>query len=47
MWWASAMSSDASGTVSEIKKEQPLAESTHCRNHILNLAITYACKINL
>ena len=33
----SAMSSEASGAVSVIKKEQPLAEYTHCRNHILNL----------
>ena len=41
---ASSMSSKASGAVSVVKKEQPLAEYTHCRNHILNLAISYACK---
>ena len=41
---ASAMGSEASGAVSVIKKEQPLAEYTHCRNHILNLVISYACK---
>ena len=38
------MSSEASGAVSVIKKEQPLAEYTHCRNHILNIAISYACE---
>ena len=41
---ASAMSSKASGAVSVIRKEQPLPEYTHCRNHKLNLAISYACK---
>ena len=35
------MSSEASGV---IRKEQPLAEYTHCRNHILNLAISCTCK---
>ena len=39
---ASPMSSEASGAVSVIKKEEPLAEYTHCRNYILNLAISYA-----
>ena len=38
------MSSEALGALSVIKKEQPLAEYTHCRNYILNLAISYACK---
>ena len=38
------MGSEASGPVSVINKEEPLAEYTHCRNHILNLAISYACK---
>ena len=33
---ASAMSSEASGAVSVIKREQPLAEYTHCRKHISN-----------
>ena len=36
------MSTEASEAVSVIKKEQPVAEYTHCRNHIL--AITYTCK---
>ena len=41
----SAMSSQASGAASVIKKEnQPLTEYTDCRNHILNLAISYVCK---
>ena len=40
----SAMSSEASGAVSVIKKQQPLEEYTHCRNYILNLAISYAFK---
>ena len=30
--------------MSVIKKEQPVAEYTRCRNHILNLAISYPCK---
>ena len=34
----------ASGVVSVIKKGQPLAEYTEYRNHILNLATSYACK---
>ena len=38
------MSSETSGAVSVIKKEQPLVEYTHCRNHLLDLAISYACK---
>ena len=41
---ASAMSSDRCGAVSVLKKEQPLAEYPHCRNHILNLSIYFACK---
>ena len=41
---ASAMSSEASGAVSVIKKEQPLAVYTQYRNHTLNLAMSYACK---
>ena len=36
------MSTEASEAVSVIKKEQPAAEYTHCRSHIL--AITYTCK---
>ena len=38
------MSTEASGVVSVIKKEGPLAEYAHCRNHISNLAISYTCK---
>ena len=38
------VSSEASGAASLIKKKQLLAEYTHCRNRILNLAISYACK---
>ena len=41
---ASAMNSEASGAVSLIKKEQSLAEYTHCRKVTLSLAISYACK---
>ena len=41
---ASATISEASRAISLIKKEKPLAEYAHCRNHILNLAISYACK---
>ena len=38
------MGREASGAISVKKMEQPLAECTHCQNHILNLAISYACK---
>ena len=38
------MSSDRCGAVSVLKKEQPLAEYPHCKNHILNLSIYFACK---
>ena len=41
---ASAISSDRCGTVSVLKKEPPLAEYTHCKNHILSLAIRFACE---
>ena len=41
---ASAMSSDRCGAVPVLKKEQPLAGYTHCRNHILNLSVCFACK---
>ena len=44
----SAMSIEASGAISVIKKEQPLvAEFTHCQNHVLNLAISLRVKISL
>ena len=38
------VSGTSSGTASVINKQQPLAEYTHCKNHILNLAISFACK---
>ena len=37
---ASAMTSEASGAVSKIKKEQPLAEYTDYWNHITNVQIS-------
>ena len=40
----SAISSDRCGAVLILKKEQPLTEYIHCRNHILNLAICFPCK---
>ena len=33
---ASAMGGNSSGAASVIKKKQPFAEYTHCRNHILS-----------
>ena len=36
--------SEASGAASVTNKGQPLAEYTHYRNHVFNLAISYACK---
>ena len=41
---ANSMSSDRCGAVSVLKKEKQLAEYTHCRNYMLNLAICFACK---
>ena len=41
---SSSMSSNNKGAQSYIKKLQPKAAYTHCRNHILNLAIANACK---
>ena len=41
---ASAVSSDRCGAVSVLKKEPPLAEYTHCKNHILSLDICFACE---
>ena len=38
---ASAIWGNNSGAASVIKNKQPLAEYTHCRNHILNLAISF------
>ena len=41
---AKVMSSEISGAATFIKKQQPLAEYTHCRSHAINLAISFACK---
>jgi len=41
---ASSMSSNNVGVQSQIKKYNPLAIYTHCRSHILNLAISGTCK---
>ena len=38
------MSSEISGAATFIKKQQPLAESTHCRSHAINLAVSFPCK---
>jgi hypothetical protein len=39
---ASAMSSDVRGACAKIQEQQPKAQYTHCRNHIINLAIVHA-----
>ena len=41
---ASAMTSEAKGASAVIKRQQPMADSIHCRNHYINLAIAFACK---
>ena len=41
---ASAMNNEGLGVVSLIKNQQPSAEYSHCQNHVLNLANSYACK---
>ena len=42
---ASATCGNSSGAPSMIKKQQPSAKHTHCRNHMPNLAIiSFACK---
>ena len=41
---ASAMSSDIKGAQSYIKKIEPKAANTHCRNHLLSLAIANVCQ---
>ena len=38
------MSSQTNGASSVIKNEQPVADSVHCRNHSISLAIAFACK---
>eukprot|EP00795_Rhopilema_esculentum_P013865 gene13865-4810_t len=38
------MSSDVCGAQAEVRKEAPNATNTHCRSHIVNLAILAACK---
>lgn len=42
---ASAMSSDKVGTQAQIKAENPLAMYTHCRSHVLNLAMAGSCEV--
>ena len=41
---AAAMSSDRCGSEAEVRKEAPNAAYTHCRSHVINLAIVAACK---
>ena len=41
---ASAMSSNVRGASAVIKEHETKAEYTHCRNHVINLAVAYACK---
>ena len=41
---AKVMSIKISGAATFTKKQQPLAEYTHCRSHVINLAISFACK---
>ena len=41
---ASAMASEAKGASAVIKGQQTMADSIHCRNHCINLAIAFACK---
>ena len=38
------MSSKISGAAAFIKKQQPLAEYTHCRTHAINLTISFSGK---
>ena len=38
------MSGNSSRAASVIKKQQPLAKYTHCRNHLRNLTISFAFK---
>lgn len=42
---ASAMSSDERGAQALIRDKNPLALYTHCRSHVLSLAIGKACKV--
>ena len=41
---AAAMSSDRCGAQTEVRKEAPNVAYTHCRSHVINLAIVAACK---
>ena len=41
---AAAISSDRCGAQAEVRKEAPNAAYTHCRSHVINLAIVAACK---
>ena len=38
------MTSEAKGASAVIKGPQPMANSIHCRNHLINLAIAFECK---
>lgn len=42
---ASAMSSSNVGTQAQIKAQNLLALFTHCRSHVLNLAVAGSCKV--
>ncbi|XP_071477426.1 52 kDa repressor of the inhibitor of the protein kinase-like [Diadema antillarum] len=44
---ASAMASDKRGAQAVIKEKNPLALYTHCRSHVLSLAIGKACKVEV
>ena len=41
------MSSEISGAATFIKKQNPLAEYTHCRSHAFNLTINFAYRNKL
>ena len=41
---ASAMASEAKGASAVTRGQQPMADSIHCRNHCINLAIALAFK---
>ena len=41
---ANVISSEISGAAVFIKKYQLLAGYTHCRGHVINIAISFTCK---
>lgn len=41
---ASAMSSNVRGGSAIIKEHEAKAEYTHCKNHVINLAVAYTCQ---